>query len=178
MQEANNDCTYHGCGAIAIIFVPLSKLRSLNVKDNFNNTFSVKSFLTPPLWPRNSGANLTQNNQITKQTTTNPYYFLRHTYGKRSTSGKENCKSGTLPGCLATYLSNIIPHTRDNYVLTIQKSDQKTTKLRKKADEGSFGRHALVNQFVLPFSTKDIGDDPYRCLKIRLKWEGFSKPRL
>ena len=104
MQEANNDCTYHGCGAIAIIFVPLSKLRSLNVKDNFNNTFSVKSFLTPPLWPRNSGANLTQNNQITKQTTTNPYYFLRHTYGKRSTSGKENCKSGTLPGCLATYL--------------------------------------------------------------------------
>ena len=42
-------------GAIAIIFVPLSKLRSLNAEDNFNNTFSVKFFLTPPLWPRNSG---------------------------------------------------------------------------------------------------------------------------
>lgn len=42
MQEANNDCTYHGCGAIAIIFVPLSKLRSLNVEDNFNNTFFDK----------------------------------------------------------------------------------------------------------------------------------------
>ena len=34
--------------------------------------------------------------------------------------------------------------TLPNYVLTIQKSDQKTTKLRKKADEGSFGRHALI----------------------------------
>ena len=27
------------CGAIAIIFIPMSKLRSLNVEDNFNNTF-------------------------------------------------------------------------------------------------------------------------------------------
>ena len=32
--------------------------------------FSIKSFLTPPLW-HGIGANLTQNNQTTKQTTTN-----------------------------------------------------------------------------------------------------------
>ena len=27
------------CGATAIIFIPISKLRSLNVEDNINNTF-------------------------------------------------------------------------------------------------------------------------------------------
>ena len=86
---------------------------------------------------------------LVNQKNGNPDYLLRHPYGKRSTIGKENCKSGTLPGCPDTYLSNIIPHTRDNYVLMIQKSDRKTTKLRKKADEGSFGRYALVNQYQL-----------------------------
>ena len=35
------------------------------------------------------------------------------------------------------YRSNIIPRARDNCVLTIHKSPQKTTKLRKKADKGN-----------------------------------------
>lgn len=42
MQEANNGCTNHECGATAIIFMLKSKLRSLNIEDNFNNTFFDK----------------------------------------------------------------------------------------------------------------------------------------
>ena len=32
------------CGATAIIFIPLSKLRSLTLEDNFNNTFNKNAF--------------------------------------------------------------------------------------------------------------------------------------
>ena len=42
MQEAKNGCTNHECGATAIIFMLKSKLRSLNIEDNFNNTFFGK----------------------------------------------------------------------------------------------------------------------------------------
>ena len=42
MQVANDGCTYHRCGATAIIFMLKSKLRSLNIEDNFNNTFFGK----------------------------------------------------------------------------------------------------------------------------------------
>ena len=47
------------------------------------------------------------------------------------------CKGRTQPGSLNKYRSNIIPRARDNCVLTIHKSPQKTTKLRKKADKGN-----------------------------------------
>jgi hypothetical protein len=39
MQEANNGCTNQWCGGTAIIFIPISKLSSLSVENNFNNTF-------------------------------------------------------------------------------------------------------------------------------------------
>ena len=38
-QYANFGWLLSSVGAIAIIFIPISKLRSLNVEDNFNNTF-------------------------------------------------------------------------------------------------------------------------------------------
>ena len=48
---------------------------------------------------------------------------------KLSTTGKENCESGTPSGCVTTF--SIILHTRDNYALTKQKSTKITTKLRR-----------------------------------------------
>ena len=44
MYEATKGCTNHRCGATAIIFIPISKLRSLSVEDNFNNTFNKNAF--------------------------------------------------------------------------------------------------------------------------------------
>lgn len=46
----------------------------------------------------------------------NPVHLLRHTHGQCSTTGKENCESGTSSGCITTF--SIILHTRDNYALT------------------------------------------------------------
>ena len=41
----------------------------------------------------------------------------------------------------------IVPHTRDDCILMIPKLAKRTTKLSEKADEGSLGRHTLVNQY-------------------------------
>ena len=49
---------------------------------------------------------------------------------------KENCEGRTWPGSLATYTSNNVPHARNNYVLTMQKTSQITTKVNQNTDEG------------------------------------------
>ncbi len=39
LGDGDGSNSANDAGTIAIIFIPISKLRSLNVEDNFNNTF-------------------------------------------------------------------------------------------------------------------------------------------
>ena len=90
MQIANNGCTYQRCGALAIIFIPRSKLRSLNIEDNFNNTFFGKILPHTTAVATEFRAKVTQISQTTKQTTTNNPHKSHKTHKEYNRYEDEN----------------------------------------------------------------------------------------